>query len=124
LIDEVQLTSFLAQRMSESENPALRDPQVYLREDKLQIFGRYSLGPLTASVLLAVSPRLSPQGEISFELHEAVFGPIPAPATIKDTVSAILTEAFTGSIGSLATGVRITSLVITDGEMAIVGELR
>jgi len=43
---------------------------------------------------------------------------------LKDSISAILTEAFTGTLGSLATGIRVTSLAVADGQMAIVGELR
>ena len=71
-------------------------------------------------------PLLSPSQRqtTSFELTTAEVGPIPAPGALKDSVSAILTEAFTGTLGSLATGIRVTSLAITNGEMAIVGELR
>ena len=36
----------------------------------------------------------------------------------------MITEAFAGPIGSLATGLRVTSIAIEDGELALVGELR
>jgi hypothetical protein len=36
----------------------------------------------------------------------------------------LLTEAFTGTLGSMATGIRITSLAIADGQVAIVGSPR
>jgi hypothetical protein len=124
ILDETQLTTFLASKMAESEDPALLSPQVYLQQDTLQIFGIVDQGPFLANALLIVKPSIDDDGQISFELTQADIGPLPVPGALKDTISALLTEAFTGTIGSLATGIRITSIAITDGEMAIVGELR
>jgi len=75
-------------------------------------------------VLICITPAVSAEGELSFDLTQAKFGPIPAPSALKDSVSAILTEAFTGTIGSLATGIKISTIAISDGEMGIVGEVR
>ena len=124
LLDEVQLTTFLAKRLEASEKPVLLEPMVYLRQNSIQIFGVYSNGPFLANVLLAITPIINEEGDISFELSTAEFGPIPIPETLKDTISAILTESFTGTFGPLATGIRITTLAIDEGEIAIVGELR
>jgi hypothetical protein len=124
LFDEVQLTTFLAKRLEASEKPVLLEPMVYLRQNSIQIFGVYENGPFLANVLLAITPIINEEGEISFELTTAEFGPIPVPETLKDTISAILTESFTGTFGPLATGIRITTLAIDEGEIAIVGELR
>jgi hypothetical protein len=124
LLNEMQLTSLLAQRMQASENPAMIDPQVFLRRNAIQIYGITERGPFKASLLFGVTPVIDVEGELSLDLTTAEFGPIPAPSAVKETVSAILTEAFTGTIGSLATGIRLTTIAISDGEMAIVGELR
>jgi hypothetical protein len=124
LINEAQMTAFLAERISDHEQPLIRNPQVYLRDNQIQVFGVAERGILKANVLITVSPEITPEGEISFELSEASVGPVPAPSALKSTISAVLTEAFTGSIGSLATGIRISSLGIADGQMTIVGELR
>lgn len=124
IIDETQLTTFLAGKLAESEKPVLLSPQVYLQQDTIQIYGIVDQGPFLANALLVVRPVIEPDGQLSFELTQADVGPLPIPGALKETLSAILTEAFTGTIGSLATGVRITSIAITDGEMAIVGELR
>jgi hypothetical protein len=124
LLDEVQLTTFLAKRLESSEKPLLLEPMVYLRQNSIQIFGVYANGPFLANVLLAITPIINEEGEISFELSTAEFGPIPVPEALKDTISAILTESFTGTFGPLATGIRITTLAIDNGEIAIVGELR
>jgi hypothetical protein len=124
IFDEIQLTTFLSSKLAEQEEPPLLSPQVYLQEDSIQIYGILDQGPFLANALLVVQPEIEPDGQLSFELTQADVGPLPLPSALKNTISAILTEAFTGTIGSLATGVRITSIAISDGEMAIVGELR
>lgn len=124
IITESQMTSFLAFRLAEQENPVLHDPQVYLQEGKLEIFGTTTQGFVRAHVLVSVVPWVTEDGSIAFAIQSADLGPLPAPEALKESLSALLTEAFTGSVGSLATGIRITSLAIDGGEMAVVGELR
>ena len=124
ILDEIQLTTFIAHRLETDETPLLSQPQIYLRENAIQVFGTTERDFVKANVLLAITPLVDPDGNITLELTTAEFGPIPAPEALKETISAVLTEAFTGSFGSLATGIRVTTLSINDGQLAIVGELR
>lgn len=124
LINESQLTSLVAARLAEKDDPVLRDPQVYLRQGQLQIYGTVQQGPLQGNVLLSITPHLDADGTLAFDLTSADLGPVPAPEGIKDSLSAVITEAFAGPIGSLATGLRVTSIAIENGELALVGELR
>lgn len=124
LLDETQLTSFLALKLEGQEAPLLRDPQVFLRDGTIQIFGTNEQGPLEATVLVRVAPRLGPDGTILFEIVSADFGPLPAPEALREGVSGLLTEALTTPLGSLAAGVRLTSVTVADGQIAIVGEVR
>ncbi|OGO12073.1 MAG: hypothetical protein A2Z66_14255 [Chloroflexi bacterium RBG_13_66_10] len=124
LLTEAQVTSFVALRLDAQEDPLLTAPQVYLREGMIQIHGKTRQGVLAADVLITVTPTLQPDGTISFEVTSADLGPLPAPAALRQSVSAMLTEAFTSPLGSLATGFRITTLVVDGGEAALVGEIR
>ncbi len=124
VLNEGQLTEFLISRLEKQTDPVLRNPQVFLRQGQLQIFGVAQQGPFRANVLVAIAPVLKPDGSIGFEVASADLGPMPAPDSVRESLSAMLTEAFTGSIGSFATGFRIQSLAIANGELAIVGELR
>ena len=124
VLDETQLTSYLAVRLAQSENPILREPQVHLREGVMQIYGRSVQGPFEAGVLVEFEPRLDPQGALGFAITSADFGPLPVPAALIEGLSSMLTEGFAGTLGSLATGIRITTLVISDGELALIGEIR
>ena len=123
ILDESQLNAFVAKRLA-AENSLLQEPQVFLRQNAIQVYGYVIQGIFRANIHLSISPILDQEGRITFELSSASVGPIPIPEAVNNTISAILTEAFTGTLGSLATGIRITSLVINDGQLAIVGELR
>jgi hypothetical protein len=124
VLNEGQLTGFLLSRLDSQSDPILSHAQVFLRQGQMQIFGIAQQGPFRANVLVAIAPVLKPDGTIGFEVASADLGPIPAPDSVRESLSAMLTEAFTGSIGSLATGFRIQTLAIANGELAIVGELR
>jgi hypothetical protein len=124
ILNEAQVTSFLTRRFEAHEDPVLREPQVLLRDGVIQIYGITQQGILQASVLITVAPRLEPEGDVSFEVTSADFGPFPVPDAVRQTISATVTEAFTSPIGSLATGIRVSTIAIADGEIAIVGQIR
>jgi hypothetical protein len=124
IINETQLTSLVAARLAAKEEPLLRDPQVYLRDGQLQVYGTIQQGPFEGEVLISISPILDADGTLAFAVTSADLGPVPAPEGIKDSLSAMITEAFAGPVGSFATGLRVTSIAIEDGEMALVGEMR
>jgi len=124
LFDESQVTALLQERMADDENSAFESPVVLLREEMIQIYGVSHQGPFRANVYLSIAPVLTPDGELGFELRSAEFGPLPVPDSLREGISAILTEVLSGPVGSLATGVRITSVAIHEGQLAIVGELR
>jgi hypothetical protein len=56
---------------------------------------------------------------VQFKAESADFGPLPVPTALLDTVSSTITEAFTGNIGSTATGLKIKGVTIADGQMTI-----
>lgn len=124
IISERELTTFLATRLAEADDPVLREPQVRLETGEVQVYGLASAGPVEARALLSIEPTVSADGSLMLVVSSAQLGPLPVPDRIKQALSDVLTEAFTGTIGSVATGIRITSLAIADGEAAIVGELR
>jgi len=124
LFDESQVTALLQERVADDESSAFESPIVLLREGMIQIYGVSHQGPFRANVYLSIAPVLTPDGGLGFELTSAEFGPLPVPDTLREGISAILTEVLSGPVGSLATGVRITSVAVDAGQLAIVGELR
>jgi len=66
-------------------------------------------GPRGA-LLTIDTPMVDSEGSLVFEVGFADSGPSPASETLKPLVSAILTEAFIGTLGPLATGVCFTTI--------------
>lgn len=124
LFNETQLTSFLALRLQEQDDPLLYEPQVFLRNGVIQVHGLTRRGALQASVLITIAPQLDRNGALAFQVTSADVGPLPMPDALRDSVSAILTESLTSPLGSLATGLRITSIAVADGQLALVAEVR
>jgi hypothetical protein len=130
-ITEPQITSYLAARLQtdpslqQSDNkPLMTNPQVYLRDGQMQIYGKTQQGIFAANIGIIVSVSVDPNGQPLIEMTSADFGPFPAPEGLKDAISAMIREAYTGSLGPVATGLRIETISIADGVMTITGRVR
>jgi len=129
-ITETQITSVLAQRLQSDQNlqqdekPLITDPQVYLRDGQMQIFGKTQQGMFAANIGIIVSVGIDENGKPKIEIVSADFGPLPAPEGLNTAISAMIEEAYTGSVGPVATGLRIQTISIADGVMSITGRIR
>ncbi len=124
-ITESQLTSYLAIKMQEKENPPFTEPQILLRNGQMQMYGKVTSGIFTANMLVTMNVGIDPAtGQPSITIASADFGPVPAPEGINNAISSLIEEAFTGSFGPVATGFRIESISIADGVMTLVGRIK
>ena len=129
-ITETQITSVLALRLQTDQNlqqdskPLITDPQVYLRDGQMQIFGKTEQGMFAANIGIIVSVGVDENGKPKIEIVSADFGPLPAPEGINNAISAMIQEAYTGSVGPVATGLRIQTISIADGVMTISGRIK
>jgi len=129
-ITETQITSVLALRLQADQNlqqdskPLITDPQVYLRDGQMQIFGKTQQGMFTANIGIIVSVGVDENGKPKIEIISADFGPFPAPEGINNAISAMIEEAYVGSVGPVATGLRIQTISIANGIMTVSGRIR
>lgn len=123
-INETQLTSYLASKLGESPDPLFTDPQVYLRDGQMRIYGKSKQGMFAANIGIVLEVGADEAGKPKLQLKSADFGPLPLPAGLNDAITAIIEEAYTGSLGPVATGFRLETILIADGVMAIVGRIR
>lgn len=130
-LTEPQITSYLAARLQtdptlqqEDSKPLITDPQVYLRDGQMQIYGKTQQGFFTANIGVIVSMGVDATGQPTIEIVSADFGPFPAPEGLKDAITAMVREAYTGSLGPVATGLRIDTIAIANGVMTITGRIR
>lgn len=127
---EQQITSYVAakfqndSRLQQNGQPLVTDPQVYLRDGQMQIYGKTKQGMFTANIGVIVSVGVDENGQPKIDVVSADFGPLPAPKGITETISAMIREAYTGSLGPVATGLRIENVSIANGIMTISGRIR
>ncbi len=124
VVTEGRLTSFMATYLQDQPQPLFTDPQVFLRDGQIQVFGTANQGYFQANIEIIVNAGVDAQGQLSINVISADFGPMPVPAGLKDTISATLQEAYTGSIGPAAVGFRLESISISEGSMTIVGRIK
>ena len=122
-ISETQLTSYLAFKTQQDANPLLTNPQVYLRDGQMKIYGKSQQGNFVANVGIILSVGQDDQGLPKLQLVSADFGPFPLPGGLNDAITALIEEAYTGSLGPVATGFRLQSITIADGVMTVVGRI-
>jgi urease alpha subunit len=121
-INETQLTSLLAARLDEQTDPFISNPQVYLRDGQIQVYGKAKRGDVEANVRIILSVTLDAQGKPVVTVASADFGPVPAPDGLNQTISAFVDEMLTGSLGPMATGLRLETINIADGVMTLTGK--
>ncbi len=123
-ITEEQMTSYLTFLLQSQANPLVMEPQVLLRNGQMQVLGKVQQGLLVANVSLTMNVGLDDQGQPKIQITQTDFGPLPAPQGINDAASALIAEAFTGSLGPVATGFRLQSITIADGVMTVSGRIK
>ena len=123
-INETQATSLLANNLDAQTDPFIQNPQVYLRDGEIQVYGKAVRGNVEANIRMILSASLSPDGKPVVTVSSADFGPLPAPKGLNDTVTTLIDQAFTGTFGPAATGLRLETITIADGKMTITGRVK
>jgi len=130
-ITEPQITSYLAIRLQNDptlqqtdKQPLITEPQVYLRDGQMQIYGKTNQGMFAANIGIILTMGVDEAGQPKIEIVSADFGPFPAPGGLKDAITAMIKEAYTGSLGPVATGLRIETITIANGVMTITGRIK
>lgn len=129
-LTEQQLTSYIAEklqsdpRLQRDGQPLINDPQVYLRDGQMKIYGKTQQGPFTANIGIVMDVGVDENGQPKVEIASADFGPLPAPEGLRDTIASMIREAYMGSLGPVATGLRIESISIADGVMTVTGRVK
>jgi hypothetical protein len=124
VFSESELTAYLQQKLEANPKNTFHKAQVFLRDGRIQVYGMLSTGSVSASVILVLRPEVTPQGKIDFVMEQAQLGPLNLPTGLLTAVSDVLTEVFTGSMGSLATGFQVNEVLVGDGQIAISGVIR
>ncbi len=124
-ITESQLTSYIALKLQAQVDPPFTDPQILLRNGQMLMYGKIKQGMFNANILITMNVGIDPTtGLPKIEIASADFGPFPAPEGMNTAISAVIDEAFTGSLGPVALGFRLESIAIADGVMTLTGRIK
>lgn len=123
-ITEAQLTSFLAAKLQQKSDPFITNPQVYLQDGQIQIYGTAKQGYFRATAAIVLTAGVDENGKLKIVLTSANFGPLPIPSGLLEALTAMIEEAYTGALGPVATGIRLTDVVIANGVMTITGQIK
>lgn len=122
-ITEIQLTSYLAIKFATDETPLFSEPQIYLRDGQMKIYGKSERGSFVANIGIVLEVGVDENGAPKLTLVSADFGPLKIPDGLNSAITALIEEAYTGSLGPVATGLRIELITIADGVLTIVGRI-
>lgn len=120
-LSEEQVTSFLTNELSSRPEPTIHNPQVYLRDNKINVYGQLQIETISADSHLTLSASIDEYDNLNLDLVSVDLGPVPAPSFVLDQLSAIIDEAVTGSLSSATTGIKAETIVINDGFITITG---
>ncbi|RLD04887.1 MAG: hypothetical protein DRI32_04935 [Chloroflexi bacterium] len=123
-ITESQITSYLTYKFEGEKTPLFTDPQVYLRDGKMTIYGKATQGYFVATIKIVLAVGIDEEGQPDMRIESANFGPLPVPESLASGLSAILKEAYTGAVGPVATGFRIEKIGIRDGFLVMLGKVK
>ena len=122
-ITEPQLAALIASKLADDPDAFFQQPQVLLRDNQIQIFGVARQSNIEAHVRMVVTVTVDDEGVPQFQMASADFGPWPVPEGLLDGLSEMLNEALTGKIVPSATGFRLESITIENGQMTIQGTM-
>ena len=118
---EEQITSYVAVKLAEQPEPPFTDPQIFLRDGKIQVFGKVHAGQISATASIILSAAIDAEGQLSLSVDKADFGPVPVPDNILDNISTQLETALTEQAGS---NFILTDVVVADGTMQLTGTVK
>jgi len=119
ILNEAQLTAYLENYLLENPDTPLRQPQVFLRDGTINVYGQYQSDYLSASVLIFVKPTVREDGTVDWKVEDAQVGPAHLPSGMLTAISTTISETLSGQNASIATGFRIVEVLIGDGQIAI-----
>jgi uncharacterized protein YpmS len=124
VITETQLTSLIALKLQETGYQTISNPQIYLRDGKIQVFGTVKREDLEAIAEVVLAVVVDSAGQVNFDIESAKLGPVPLPESLTSQLETSLNVIFQQQIAALAPNMIIESIQIADGQMTIEGRQR
>jgi len=123
VMTEEQLTSYATLKLTSDANSPIEDPQIYLRDGKMLLYGKVKTNNVTLPAALTLSVVPTAAGAVSVTIDAADVGPMPVPSALRDILASNLNDLIAQNAGGSNTGFKVTGIEIADGKMTITGTL-
>jgi len=123
VMTEAQLTSYAALKLTNDANSPITDPQIFLRNGKMVLYGKVKANNITLPAALTLSVVPSPTGAVSVTIDNADVGPMPVPSSLRDTLADNINQLIAQNAGAGNTGFKVTDVAIGDGQLTVTGML-
>ena len=120
-LTEVEITSLLAQKLSEQKEVTVSDPQVYLRDDKVQLFGDVQYGNFNIPLDVVLEPEVDNAGGANLKIISVSMGPISAPDSLVSSIQDQANSLIDNLIHQSGESFFVESITSRDGLLTIRG---
>jgi len=120
-LSEQQVTSLLAMELGNSPDLPLSDVQVYLRDDRIQIWGMVNGTTDSTSALIIGTLSIGLDNSLNIEIESVQIGNQVIPSLLVSQGEAWLNEALAAQINSQMPGLEIMNINISNGLITISG---
>lgn len=110
LVTEAQLTGWLALELRHTPELPVRDPQVYLLNERIHVFATLTDGTRTTTALVVGGAHLTAEGGVVLFIDSAQFGGLTVPQPLIDQGTAWLNTRLAQEIDRQTPGLRLTNL--------------
>ena len=124
-LTETQVTSAMALALQQSPVAVVQNPQVYLRDGRIQLTGTAEQGGLKGPINVVIAVEVGQDCKPHFKVVSANFGLLPLPEEVLNSFMPLAEQALSDLIASSEGGgapLCLQSVVIADGKMTISGQ--
>jgi tetratricopeptide (TPR) repeat protein len=121
ILTEQQITSWLAMEMKNNPDLPLNDVQVYLRDDKIQIWGMVTGSTNSTSALITGNLGIDSNRNPSIEVESVQIGTQTFPDMLVSQMESWINELLIERINKQAPGLQIMDVNVTIGLITISG---
>jgi hypothetical protein len=123
VMTEQQLTSYAALKLAADPKSPIQNPQIFLRIGKMSVYGTAKANGMTLPVAISLSVAPTADGTVSVTIQSVNFGPLPAPASLRDSLSSSINALITSQVPTGDTKFKVTDIKIGDGQMSVTGNV-
>jgi uncharacterized protein YpmS len=120
-ITEAQLTSYIALRAPNQTDVTLSDLQIYLRDQRMQLFGAVNASGISAAAALIMRVTVTENGALRLMIESADFGAIPVPDAVLQQISSNFNQTLNEQLGASGGVFHVSTVSIADGVLTITG---